>query len=164
MNYLEGNLDCKGNNMHFDDIRNTVVCCGSAIGSAIIAAFGGPHMLLSILIWFIVLDYATGVGRAFYTGKCFDGQKAMKGLWKKLMYFLAILFAVQLDRLMGIPEVGLDTGGKIRITTLIILSATEASSVLRNLGACGITLPEWIKQAVAGLTKSGGNGKDNNSK
>jgi toxin secretion/phage lysis holin len=156
MNLLENKLQTEGNRMNFDDIRNAVVHGGSLAVSVVLGAFGGGHALLSILCWMIVLDYATAIGNARYHGIPFNGKKAVQGVWKKLMYFVAILFAVQLDNLFGIPEVGLNTGGKIRIAVMVILCATEASSICKHLGACDITFPTWVKQMIQGLTK----GKD----
>lgn len=136
------------------DIKDSLACAGSIISAAALTALGGAHTALSTLIWFIVLDYVTAVIVCQYRGQPWDWSKSIRGMWKKLLYFVIIIFAVQFERLLSCYAVGLEVDGKIRLAFLVILNAHEISSVLKNIGLCGITIPQWIKQVVDNM-KSG---------
>lgn len=64
---------------------------------------------------------------------------------------LAIILAVQLDRILG------DTGA-LRGALLFCFIANEATSIVENLGEIGVPMPDAVKNAIAILrNKSGRN-------
>jgi toxin secretion/phage lysis holin len=134
----------------------------SGIFSAFLSLMGGPHILLWALCWLIVIDYFSGVIAAQYKGIPFDWDIAMKGVYRKLMYFLVVLFGAVMDRLSAeCHEIGMNTNGHIRLAFLIVLVGIEATSILRHFGMCDITTPEWIRQTIKSM-KNGKGGNDEN--
>lgn len=146
--------------MSLHDLRNTLVCTGSLLSSTVLGWLGGPHVLLTALCWLIVIDYVSGVLAAQYKGICFDWTTAMRGVWKKLLYFFVVLFAAVMDNALAAKEINISTGGKLRVAFLVVLIGIEASSILRHFGACDITIPQWIKQIVKSMKDGKGGDED----
>lgn len=128
--------------------RETIPIFAGYLSSGAIGVLGGPHVLLSTLLWFICIDYAAGVSAVLLKkGSCgFDHDKAMRGIWKKAMYILVVLFAAKLDT--AFECVGAATHGSVRLAFLVILNGKEATSIMVNLAKCGFTCPEWVRLIV----------------
>lgn len=138
--------------------RNDIACGGSLLWAWVVAMMGGEHTLINVLVGLIVLDWVTASLGLIARGQCnnWEWRKAMQGVARKLAYFCAVIFAAYLDKAAACPDIGIDTGQKIRITILIVLVGIESSSVLKNLGLCGVTVPKWIKEIVNRMKQGGG--------
>ena len=117
--------------------------------------FGGLDMLLQVFVIVLILDTVTGMTKGFSTGT-YESKKFRQGLWKKCGYMLAVILAVQLDRLVG------DTGA-LRTALLFCFIANEGTSIIENLGEMGVPIPEPLINAIAVL-KNKGDGKNDNNK
>lgn len=62
--------------------------------------FGGWDVVLKVLVNLVVIDYITGVIAAGYNMKL-KSKKGFKGIAKKLMLFLLVGVANQLDTVFG---------------------------------------------------------------
>lgn len=114
--------------------------------------FGGLDTLLEVFCIILILDTFTGMFKYYYKGE-YQSKLFRKGLWKKCGYMLAVILAVQLDRLMG------DTGA-LRSALLFCLIANEGISIVENLGEIGVPFPETIINAIYVLKDKGEKNSD----
>lgn len=119
----------------------------AAIGAVIGYLFGGLDTLLEVFCIILILDTFTGMFKYYYKGE-YQSKLFRKGLWKKCGYMLAVILAVQLDRLIG------DTGA-LRSALLFCLIANEGTSIVENLGEIGVPFPETIINAIYVLKDKG---------
>jgi len=104
--------------------------------------------LLSILLTFVVLDYASGVLAAAKEGKL----RSDVGLWgiaKKVMIFAIVAVAHLVDTALG--EASL-----FRDAVIFFYLANELLSLIENAGRLGAPIPGIIKQAVEVLRGKSG--------
>lgn len=113
--------------------------------------FGGWHILFRVLITFIALDFTTAFIRIYFNQTKFCSEKAIKGIFKKLLYFVAIAFSNQVDIFLIAIDIEIPTNASVRMVVLIMFCAIEATSVLRNLNSCGIQFPAWLAKILSGL-------------
>jgi toxin secretion/phage lysis holin len=105
---------------------------------------------LMVLIAFMVLDYATGVIKA-YISKVVSSDIGFKGIAKKSVIFIVLIVAVLLDKL-------LNTGTWVfRTLVCYFYIANEGISLLENCVALGLPIPEQLQNALVQL-------KDGNKK
>ena len=114
--------------------------------------FGGLDTLLEVFCIILILDTFTGMFKYYYKGE-YQSKLFRKGLWKKCGYMLAVILAVQLDRLIG------DTGA-LRSALLFCLIANEGTSIVENLGEIGVPFPETIINAIYVLKDKGEKNSD----
>ena len=115
----------------------------AATGATVGCIFGGMDLLLEAFCIILVADTIAGMIKGFATGT-YASKKFRLGLCKKCGYMLAIILAVQLDRLLG------DTGA-LRGALLFCFITNEATSIIENLGEIGVPLPDALKNAIAVL-------------
>lgn len=123
-----------------ENIIKTIV---AAMAAAISYFFGGADMWLIALVTVIVIDYITGLGKAFCLGEL-SSKVGLKGIVKKLMYFAIVAVAVIADNISG-------AGGVLRVAVIGFLIANEALSILENYTA--VTGQKTPKILVAILKK-----------
>lgn len=121
----------------------SVVCTG------FIFLFGKFDIALECLLCGIVIDYITGVIKAYYN-KELSSEVGLKGIIKKCGLLFIVVLSVQADRIMG-------DSGMIRSLVIYYLFANEGLSILENLAKCGIPIPEKLKDSLKQL-------KDDNKK
>lgn len=107
-----------------ENIFKTIV---AALAAGIVYFFGAPDMWLIALVTVIVIDYATGISRAYILGEL-SSKVGFKGIVKKLMYFAIVAVAVIADNIAG-------AGGVLRVAVIGFLIANEALSILENYAA-----------------------------
>ena len=104
-----------------ETIFKTIV---AALAAAISYFFGGADMWLIALVTVIVIDYATGLAKAYILAEL-SSKIGLKGIVKKLMYFAIVAVAVIADNISG-------AGGVLRVAVIGFLIANEALSILEN--------------------------------
>lgn len=107
-----------------EGVVKTIMAAGAA---AITYFFGGADMWLIALVTVIVIDYATGLARAYIQAEL-SSKIGFKGIIKKLMYFAIVAVAVIADNIAG-------AGGVLRVAVIGFLIANEALSILENYAA-----------------------------
>ena len=112
----------------------------------------GYDTLFKALLIFIVLDYLSGVMRAFYTGKL-SSQVGAKGIIKKIGYIILVIVVEILDIL-------LKDNGYLRNIVIYMFIANEGISILENWSAMGIKVPDIIKDKFSNM-KGGDDGEQN---
>ena len=107
--------------------------------------FGEFDIALQCLLVFIVLDYISGLIKAFCT-KTLSSKIGFKGIVKKVGILAIVALSVSLDRLGG-------NTGAIRTLVIYYFVANEGLSVLENLAEAGIPIPKSIKKALKNIKK-----------
>lgn len=102
-----------------------------------LSILNGYDTLFKALLILIVLDYLSGVMRAFYTGKL-SSKVGAKGIIKKIGYIILVIVVEILDIL-------LKDNGYLRNIVIYMFIANEGISILENWSAMGIKLPAIIK-------------------
>lgn len=126
------------NNINY--IKGVVV----SVGTGLTWFFGTWDTTLAVLVCFMVLDYVTGLLRA-YVNKEVSSDVGLKGIARKAVIFVVLIVAVLLDRL-------LNTGNWVfRTLICYFYIANESISLLENCAGLGLPIPEKLKEALAQL-------------
>ena len=114
------------------------------MGTGLTWLLGAWDMALTILIIFMVLDYATGVLKG-YVNKELSSDVGLKGLARKAVILVVLIVAVCLDRL-------LNTGSWVfRTLIAYFYIANEGLSLLENCAALGAPVSPQLIDALAQL-------------
>lgn len=124
------------------EIVNSII---SVICTGFIFLLGGVDVALTCLLVAIVLDYISGIMKA-YVNKQLSSQIGFKGIVKKVGVLLIVMLAVLVDRVTG------ETGA-IRTLVIYYFVANEGLSIIENLGQAGVPIPESIRKALKALKK-----------
>lgn len=111
--------------------------------------FGGLDIALEVLLVVMVLDYITGLLKAWVNGTL-DSRIGKKGIVKKIGYLTLVVLAVCLDHLAG------ETGA-IRTLVIYFFVANEGISIVENWGAIGLPLPKVLINKLEQLKGDGNN-------
>lgn len=117
----------------------------ATVGTFFVWLFGAWDLPLMTLVTFMVLDYITGVTKAFIN-KQLSSEYGGKGIVKKSTIFIILIVAVSLDRLLG-------QGWVFRSIACFWYIGNEGFSILENVIAIGIPVPEELKSALIQLKK-----------
>lgn len=118
----------------------------SGISTFVVYFLGGLDVALTALITAIVLDYVTGMMKAYVTGKL-NSNKGLKGIIKKLCYLVLVAVAVIVDRICG------DTG-LVRTAMMYYFVANELLSVVENCATMDIIVPNILKEKLEQIKDS----------
>lgn len=121
-------------------MENVLKCVTGGCLVLISTVFGTPDSWLITLAVLVVIDYFTGLAKAYILGKL-SSKVGFKGVVKKVMYFAIVAVASMVDSLIG------DTG-TIRMATIGVLIANESLSILENCVQAGIPVPDVLVKAL----------------
>ena len=111
------------------------------LGTCIVYAFGGVDLILRVLLFFIVLDYITGLMKAF-KNKELSSSVGWNGLMKKIGTLIAVIVAHQMDKIGP-------TGSQLfRNAVVTFFIANEGVSLVENLAIIGVPVPSILKRAL----------------
>ena len=128
------------------EISNSII---AFICTGLIYLLGGFDVALTCLLIAIVLDYISGLLKAYVT-KSLSSKIGIKGIIKKVGVLLIVMLSVLIDRVTG------ETGA-IRTLVIYYFVANEGLSILENLGQAGVPIPQNIKKALQALKKESNN-------
>ena len=111
--------------------------------------FGAFDILIQGAFMFIVLDFMTGLAKAWHNGEV-SSNKSRKGLLKKTMFLSMILIGHWLDKASLIPD---NTGMSFRTLVLVFIIANEGISILENISEMGVPIPGFLKKVFERLEK-----------
>lgn len=117
----------------------------AAISTCFIYVFGGVDVALTCLLIAIVIDYLSGIIKA-YVKKELSSNIGLKGILKKVGVLCVVALSVLVDRIAG------ETGA-IRTLVIYYFVANEGLSILENIGAAGVPIPTKLKKALKALKK-----------
>lgn len=123
-----------------------MICAiSSFIISTIVFLLGGIDVALQCLLVAIVLDYISGLIKAFNT-KSLSSKIGMKGIVKKIGILLLVMVSVIVDFITG-------NTGAIRSVVIYYFVANEGLSIIENLSVAGVPIPKSLKKALKILRK-----------
>ena len=128
----------------------------AAVLGAAAGLLGEWNVLLTVLAWFMVIDYATGLicawrGRSPKTeGGGVSSRAGFDGLARKGLIILIVLMATLLDRAVGSGNALFQTAA------CSYYIANEGISILENSALMGVPYPKAILDALEGLRKEDG--------
>ena len=126
-------------------MKNTITLATAELCTILYFLFGEIDISLQCLLIFIVLDYISGLIKAYCT-KTLSSKIGFKGILKKVGILAIVALSVSLDRLGG-------NTGAIRTLVIYYFVANEGLSVLENLAEAGIPIPKSIKKALKNIKK-----------
>ncbi|MEE1184121.1 MAG: phage holin family protein, partial [Paludibacteraceae bacterium] len=106
---------------------------------------GGIDVALQCLLVAIVIDYISGIIKAYNT-KTLSSNIGFRGILKKVGILLIVMLAVLVDR------VTIDNGG-VRTLVIYYFVANEGLSILENLAQAGLPIPKTLKNALKVIKK-----------
>ena len=116
----------------------------AVMGTWITWLFGAWDTALIVLISFMILDYITGLIKA-YVNKVVSSDVGLKGIARKSLILVVLIVAVMLDRLLT-NETWL-----FRTLVCYFYIANEGLSLIENCAALGAPVPTQITDALAQL-------------
>lgn len=117
----------------------------SVVATTFIWLVGGIDIALSCLLVAIVIDYISGLIKAYET-KTLSSAIGFRGILKKVGILLIVMLAVLVDRIT------IDNGG-IRTLVIYYFVANEGLSILENLAQAGLPIPKSLKNALKVIKK-----------
>ncbi len=140
-----------------DNIVTGVKLASAALVSFLTAAFGGWDAWLMALIAFTVMDFLLGVVKAV-VNKTVSSAVMFKGGIKKILIYVVVAVAVILDGIV-VPE----GGALFRTLAIGYYIATEGLSVLENIAAMGVPLPQKLIEVLQQLREKNGGGQSDDA-
>ena len=137
---------------------NKIAKAAAGIVGAAAGLLGEWNVLLTILAWFMVIDYATGVicawrGRSPKTESGGVSSKVgFDGLIRKAFIMIVVLVATLLDTAIGNAARVFQTAA----TSYYI--ANEGISILENTSLMGVPYPAFIKSALDAMKEKSDKG------
>lgn len=121
---------------------NFISVIGGLVCGFIVSLFGGWDVMLYTILFFTILDYFTGILKAVYK-KELSSAIGFKGIVKKIMVFVVIAVAYNVQRMTGdtIP---------LREIVIVFFICNEALSILEN-AAEFINIPQQLKDVLLQL-------------
>lgn len=117
----------------------------ASTATTFIYLFGGFDVALQCLLVAIILDYISGMIKA-YNSKTLSSSIGFKGILKKVGILIIVMLSVLVD------HVTLDNGG-IRTLVIYYFVANEGLSILENLAVAGLPIPKKLKDALKVIKK-----------
>jgi toxin secretion/phage lysis holin len=110
-------------------------------------------LILPYLFWSSIIDYISGVFAGLIERKL-SSKIGFKGIAKKVMIFVMVALAHQVDSALG-------TKNMFRDATIVFYIANEMISIFENAKRMGVDVPERLLQAVEVLKGKDKKGKGN---
>jgi toxin secretion/phage lysis holin len=121
----------------------------AAIGGGIGYFLGGFDGFLYALVAFVVIDYITGLIRGALE-KTLSSEVGFRGIIKKVLIFTMVAVGNLVDKsIIGNGEV-------IRTAVIFFYLSNEGISIIENAAACGLPVPEKLREILAQLRDKGG--------
>ena len=124
------------------------------------------HLLaIPMLILFIVVacDYVTGLVKAYINGSL-SSKSGIKGILKKLCYFVGVIAASGVDYVLNstILESDENITSPICLFVCIWLIINEIISIIENLSEMGVPIPQFIVKLINKLLVKSEKGESDN--
>lgn len=128
-------------------MKEAICATLSFILSTLIYLLGGVDVALQCLLIAIILDYISGLIKAFNT-KTLSSRIGFQGIMKKIGLLLLVMVSVLVDNVTG-------NTGAIRTLVIYYFVANEGLSIIENLSIAGVPIPKGLKKALKALRKEG---------
>ena len=136
-------------------MRYDVFKAFAAVTFTVVTAYFNELLLpLVILIAVMTVDYVSGLCKA-YVSNTLSSKTGIKGIVKKLCYFLAVLAGAGVD-FVAFESGGYSVASPVACLVAFWLIVNELISILENLSAIGVPLPEFLIKLTEKLLQKGG--------
>ena len=136
----------------------------NAIKAVLAAALGalasyGTQLIVPaiILVAVMVLDYITGMAKAWQAGEL-SSRVGIRGILKKLGYLVIVAVAGMLDWLIryGAAALGWEWAPEFLVSSVVIvwLIINELLAILENVEAIGVPVPAFLRKLLGRLQVS----------
>ena len=113
----------------------------AVLGASIASYFGTLAAPLLVLLCVMIVDYVTGMVKAYLTAQL-SSRIGLRGILKKLCYMAMVAVGAAIDYLLGsaLVQVGIDMHVEMFCGMLVAvwLIINELISILENLAAIGV--------------------------
>lgn len=126
----------------------------TAAMAALIAYLG--HLVIPVIILAVVmlLDYGTGIAKAWVNGNL-SSKVGILGILKKLGYLVVVAVGMIIDWIIqaGIAQlhINFQLDFLFAIIVIIWLILNELISILENVAAIGAPVPKWLTKIITKL-------------
>lgn len=126
----------------------------TAAMAALMAYLG--HMVIPIIVLATVmlLDYGTGIGKAWVAGDL-SSKIGIIGILKKVGYLAIVMVGMVVDWVIqaGLTELHVDYKLEFLFAIIVViwLILNEVISILENVAAIGVPVPKWLTKVVVKL-------------
>lgn len=133
---------------------NKIIKTASAIAGAAAGLLGQWNTMLTVLVWFMAIDYITGLicawrGKSPKTeGGGISSRAGFDGLLRKALIMLVVLTATLLDRAAGMD------GAIFQTAAAGYYIANEGISILENSALMGVPYPKAILNTLEEMARS----------
>ena len=115
---------------------NTASMLFGLIGGVITGVLGGWDVLTHAIVVLVIVDYLTGLGKAF-VNKEVSSAVGFKGIFKKILIFVVIAVSVEMQKIIG-------DGIPLREIVIMFYIANEGISFIENVSEF-LPLPQKMK-------------------
>jgi len=134
--------------------ENAVKAAISAAVGAVCAYLGELVIPVMILSAVMLLDYGSGMAKAWITGSI-SSRTGVVGILKKIGYLAVVVIGMVVDWVIkyGVTAIGaeLDIHFIFALPVIIWLVINECISILENVAECGAPVPEFLLKAIGKL-------------
>lgn len=127
--------------------ENGIKAIITAAFAGLCSYFGALVAPLIILLIVMVIDYATGMTKAWYTATL-SSRIGVKGIIKKVGYLVIVAVAMVADWVFksGLVSLGINwhIDFLLSLVTIIWLIINECISILENVAAIGTPVPAFV--------------------
>ena len=133
--------------IEYTQIELRTMALFSAVGAAFSFLVGGVDKLLTALLIFVVIDYATGLIAAWKTATL-DSKKGLDGIKRKVVMLVIVIMAHWID----VSIFGVST---CRSMVIFAYLGNEGLSIIENLDRMGYGeyIPAFIREKLVQLRK-----------
>lgn len=124
------------------ELFNTII---ATLLTSFIYLVGGIDVAMACLLIAIIIDYVSGIIKAFIT-KQLSSKTGFKGVVKKVACLLVVMLAVLVDHVTG-------NTGAVRTLVIYYFVANEGLSIIENLSQAGVPVPQSIKKTLRVMKK-----------
>lgn len=128
-------------------MEKTVQCISAVFGAVIGFLFGEISGLLIALVFLMVIDYITGIIKAYYKHEL-SSEIGFKGIFKKII----ILCLVSVAHMIDLYVIG--SSAVIMSATIMFYIGNEGISILENAADIDIPLPPALIKALKQMSES----------
>lgn len=124
---------------------NMVAMTFGVFGGVIVSYLGGMDTILHAILFLVIIDYLTGLAKAWKQKKI-SSEIGFVGLLKKIMIFVVIAVAVEIEKL---------TNNNIPLREVVIMFyiANEGISLLENISEF-VPFPDKLKDYFTQMRSS----------
>lgn len=126
-------------------MSNTIKVILASFTSLFSFLFGNFDFLLKALLVLMIIDYITGLCKAFIQKKV-NSSVGGEGIIKKVVYLSMVTVSVIIDQLLV-------SNGNIRLIVITTFIINEILSILENSSEMGIKVPKILNDALEKIAK-----------